>query len=49
MDKVSCYCTDENALRKMLVDADVVDWSTYFVIGGQCIYRWTSTVYIYIY
>eukprot|EP00066_Takifugu_rubripes_P002372 XP_003964276.2 PREDICTED: glycine N-acyltransferase-like protein 3 [Takifugu rubripes] len=32
--KVSYYCTDENALRKMLVDADVVDWSTYFIIGG---------------
>ncbi|XP_056904432.1 glycine N-acyltransferase-like protein 3 isoform X2 [Takifugu flavidus] len=32
--KVSYYCTDENALRKMLVDADVIDWSTYFIIGG---------------
>lgn len=42
--KVSYYCTDENALRNMLVDADVVDWSTYFFIGGQFIYRWLSTV-----
>lgn len=48
--KVSYYCTDENALRKMLVDADVFDWSTYFLIGGQFIYRWMSTVYtVYIY
>ncbi|TWW78697.1 Glycine N-acyltransferase-like protein 3 [Takifugu flavidus] len=33
--KVSYYCTDENALRKMLVDADVIDWSTYFIIGDS--------------
>lgn len=46
--KVSYYCTDEDALRKMLDDADVIDWSTFFVIGGQFIYRWMSTAYIYI-
>lgn len=34
MDKVSYYSTDEQALRKILTDDDVVDWSTYFVIGG---------------
>lgn len=34
MNKVSYYSTDEQALRKILTDDDVVDWSTYFLIGG---------------
>lgn len=34
MNKVSFYNTDEQALRKLLTDDDVVDWNTYFVIGG---------------
>lgn len=33
MKKVSYYSTDEQALRKFLTD-DVIDWSTYFNIGG---------------
>lgn len=33
-NKVSYYSTDEQALRKILTDDDMVDWSTYFVIGG---------------
>uniref|UniRef100_H3DGU6 Glycine N-acyltransferase-like protein n=1 Tax=Tetraodon nigroviridis TaxID=99883 RepID=H3DGU6_TETNG len=32
--QVSYYSTDQQALRKILTDADVVDWSRYFIIGG---------------
>lgn len=34
MNKVTCFCTDEQALRKALTEEKVIDWSTYFVIGG---------------
>lgn len=34
INEVSYYSTDEQALRKILTDDDVVVWSTYFVIGG---------------
>lgn len=33
-NQVSYYSTDQQALRKILTDADVVDWSRYFIIGG---------------
>lgn len=33
--KVSFYSTDEQMLRKMLTEEDVVDWNTFFVIGGM--------------
>lgn len=34
INKVTCFCTDEQALRKALTEEKVIDWSTYFVIGG---------------
>ncbi|XP_041645978.1 glycine N-acyltransferase-like protein 3 [Cheilinus undulatus] len=32
--KVSYYSMDEQVLRKMLADENVIDWHTYFLIGG---------------
>ncbi|CAJ1067730.1 glycine N-acyltransferase-like protein 3 isoform X1 [Xyrichtys novacula] len=34
MKKVTYFTTDERVLRKMLVEENAVDWSTYFLIGG---------------
>lgn len=35
MKKVTYYCMDEQILRKMLTEENAVDWSTYFLIGGE--------------
>lgn len=35
MKIVSYYSTDEQILRKMLAEENAVDWSTYFLIGGE--------------
>ncbi|XP_061692461.1 glycine N-acyltransferase-like [Syngnathoides biaculeatus] len=32
--KVIFYSLDEKILRKMLLDEETIDWSTYFVVGG---------------
>ncbi|XP_076599446.1 glycine N-acyltransferase-like protein 3 [Chaetodon auriga] len=34
MKKVTYYTTDEQVLRKILIEENAVDWSTYFLIGG---------------
>ncbi|KAM6916078.1 glycine N-acyltransferase-like protein 3 isoform 1-T1 [Xenentodon cancila] len=34
MKKVTFYSTDEEVLRKMLMDDNAIDWSTYFLFGG---------------
>lgn len=31
---VSYYCTDERVLRRVLMEENAVDWSTYFMFGG---------------
>ncbi|XP_061645447.1 glycine N-acyltransferase-like protein 3 [Phyllopteryx taeniolatus] len=31
---VTFYCLDEKILRKILLEEDTIDWSTYFTIGG---------------
>lgn len=32
--KVTLFCTDEDALRRMIEEQDAIDWSAYFLIGG---------------
>lgn len=29
------YCLDEKILRKMLLEEDTIDWSSYFIIAGN--------------
>ena len=33
--EVTYYSKDEEILRKMLTEENVIDWSTYFMIGGE--------------
>lgn len=42
MKKVAYYSTDEQSLRKVLMAENAIDWSTYFVIGGE--FRSVQTV-----
>lgn len=35
MKKVTYYSMDEEILRKMLTEENAIDWSTYFLIGGE--------------
>ncbi|XP_061816062.1 glycine N-acyltransferase-like protein 3 [Nerophis lumbriciformis] len=32
--KITFYCKDEQILKKMLLKDEVVDWSSYFIVGG---------------
>ena len=48
MKKVTYYSMDEEILRKMLTEENAIDWSTYFLIGGEfwALQRWTfSTLF----
>lgn len=35
MKKVTYYSMDEQGLRRMLTEENAIDWSTYFLIGGE--------------
>ena len=35
MKKVAYYSMDEQVLRAMLTEESTIDWSTYFLIGGE--------------
>lgn len=34
--QVTYYSMDDQILRKMLTEDNVIDWSTHFLIAGEC-------------
>lgn len=35
MKKVTLYCTDGQFFKRMVTEENAIDWSTYFLIGGN--------------
>uniref|UniRef100_A0A672JJ16 Glycine N-acyltransferase-like protein n=1 Tax=Salarias fasciatus TaxID=181472 RepID=A0A672JJ16_SALFA len=44
---VTCFSTDEQALRKVLTEENAIDWSTYLVIGGEKLESIVSPLLLY--
>lgn len=35
MKKVTLFCTDVQVLKRMILEENAIDWTTYFLIGGR--------------